>query len=62
MKISERRVCRALGQHRSTQRRLRKGHADEDRLVADIIELTRQCGRYLSPSRGLAKRRGLANE
>ena len=46
MKVSERRVCRALGQHRSTQRRLPKGSADEERLVADMIELTRQYGRY----------------
>ena len=46
MKVSERRVCRALGQYRSTQRRLTKGRADEERLVADMIELTRQCGRY----------------
>ena len=46
MKVSERRVCRALGQHRSTQRRLPKGRADEKRLVADMIELTRQFGRY----------------
>ncbi len=46
MKISERRVCRALGQHRSTQRQLPRGCADEERLVADVIELTRQYGRY----------------
>ena len=46
MKVSERRVCRALGQHRSTQRRLPKGRADEERLVANMIELTRQYGRY----------------
>ena len=46
MKVSERRVCWALGQHRSTQRRLSKGSADEERLVADMIELTRQYGRY----------------
>ena len=46
MKVSERRVCRALGQHRSTQRRLPKSRADEERLVADMIELTRQYGRY----------------
>ena len=44
--ISERRACRVLGQHRSTQRRLPVGRADEDRLVADIIELARQYGRY----------------
>ena len=46
MKVSERRVCRALGQYRSTQRRLPKGRANEERLVADMIELTRQYGRY----------------
>jgi len=46
MKVSERRVCRALGQHRSTQRRLPKGLAYEERLVADMIELTRQYDRY----------------
>ena len=45
-KVSERRVCRVLGQHRSTQRRLPKGRADEERLVAEMIELTRQYGRY----------------
>ena len=46
MTVSERRVCRVLGQHRSTQRRLPKGRADEGRLLADMIELTRQYGRY----------------
>ena len=44
--VSERRVCRVLGQHRSTQRRRPRGRADEDRLVADMIELARQYGRY----------------
>ena len=43
---SQRRVCRVLGQHRSTQRRVPQGRADEERLVADMIELTRQYGRY----------------
>ena len=43
---SERRACRVLGQHRSTQRRVPQGRADEDRLVADMIGLTRQYGRY----------------
>ena len=33
-------------QNRSAQRRLPVGRADEDRLVADMIELTRQYGRY----------------
>ena len=46
MKVSERRVCRVLGQHRSTQRRLPQARADEEHLVADMIELTRQYGRY----------------
>jgi putative transposase len=35
-----------LGQHRSTQRHVARGRADEDRLVADMIELVRQYGRY----------------
>ena len=42
----ERRACRVLRQHRSTQRKVPVGRADEDRLVADMIELTRQYGRY----------------
>ncbi len=50
MNVSECRVCRVLGQHRSTQHRstqrcLPQGRADEDRLVADMVELTRQYGR-----------------
>ena len=44
--ISERRACRVLRQHRSTQRKVPQGRADEERLVADMIELTRQYGRY----------------
>ena len=44
--ISERRACRALGQHRSTQRRPPAGRADEARLTEDVIELARQYGRY----------------
>ena len=52
LKISERRVCRVLGQHRSTQRRLPQGRADEERLVADMIELTRRYGRYGYPFTG----------
>jgi putative transposase len=46
LKLSERRVCRVLGQHRSTQRRVPKGQDDEERLTADIVELARQYGRY----------------
>jgi putative transposase len=44
--ISERRACAALGQHRSTQRRVPRGREDEARLTADIIELARLYGRY----------------
>ncbi|MEM9592083.1 MAG: IS3 family transposase [Pseudomonadota bacterium] len=44
--VSERRACRTLGQYRSTQRRHPRGRADEESLVADMIELTRQYGRY----------------
>ena len=46
IEVSERRACRVLGQHRSTQRKLPVGRADEERLVADIIELARQFGRF----------------
>ncbi|WP_339113243.1 IS3 family transposase [Thioclava sp. GXIMD2076] len=44
--ISERRACRALGQHRSTQRKIPVGRQDEALLTADITELARQYGRY----------------
>jgi len=44
--ISERRACRTLGQHRSTQRQHPSGPADEASLTADIIELARAYGRY----------------
>ena len=44
--VSERRACRVLGQHRSTQRKLPRGRADEADLVADMIELAREYGRY----------------
>ena len=46
LNVSERRACRALGQHRSTQRKVPRGRDDEQRLTADIIELARQYGRY----------------
>jgi putative transposase len=39
-------VCRVLGQHRSTQRRIAMGREDEEQLTADIVELARQYGRY----------------
>ena len=41
MDVSERRVCRVLGQPRSTPRRWPRGRADEQRRVADMIELAR---------------------
>ena len=46
LNVSERRACRALGQHRSTQRRVPRGRQDEEALRADVIELARQYGRY----------------
>ncbi|MBL6934720.1 MAG: IS3 family transposase [Alphaproteobacteria bacterium] len=46
LRLSERRICRVPGQHRSTQRRQPRGRADEERLVEDMIKLTRQYGRY----------------
>ena len=46
LSISERRACRALGQHRSTQRKTPRGKEDEDQLTAALIELARQYGRY----------------
>jgi putative transposase len=45
-KLSERRVCRALGQHRSTQRQVPRGRDDEEQLTADLTELARRYGRY----------------
>jgi len=46
LKVSERRACRALGQHRSTQRKAPRGKEDEEQLRADLIELARKYGRY----------------
>jgi len=44
--VSERRICRVLGQHRSTQRKVPSGAEDEQALSDDIIALARQYGRY----------------
>ncbi|KMW58669.1 Mobile element protein [Candidatus Rhodobacter oscarellae] len=44
--VSERRACRTLGQHRSTQRKVPTGRSDEELLTEDIIELARKFGRY----------------
>jgi putative transposase len=46
MPVSERRVCRVLGQHRSTQRKVPCGADDEQALTEDIIALAKQYGRY----------------
>lgn len=44
--MSERRACRVLGQHRSTQRKIAKTPDDETALTADITALALQYGRY----------------
>lgn len=44
--VSERFACRVLGQHRSTQRKVRRAADDEVALSKAIIELARQYGRY----------------
>ena len=44
--IPERRVCRVLGQHRSTQRKVPTTPNDEAALIADILALALQYGRY----------------
>ena len=44
--MSERRACRVLGQHRSTQRKIPRGRPDEDVLTRTIIALASQYGRY----------------
>jgi len=46
LSVSERRVCRTLGQYRSTRRKVPCGLPDEEQLTEDIIELTLQFGRY----------------
>ncbi|WP_405053715.1 IS3 family transposase [Sphingobium sp. SJ10-10] len=44
--VSERRTCRVLVQHRSTQRHRPKDDGDEQRLTADIVALAKDYGRY----------------
>jgi putative transposase len=44
--LAERRVCRVLGQPRSTQRYQRESPADEAPLTAAMIKLASQYGRY----------------
>ncbi len=44
--MSERRICRVFGQHRSTHRKVPRGADDEWALTEDIIALAKQYGRY----------------
>ena len=44
--MSERRACRVLGQHRSTQRHVPRPRADEARLVDEMTALALEYGRY----------------
>ena len=44
--VPERRACRVLGQHRSTQRKSPTTADDEAALTADIVALATQYGRY----------------
>ena len=44
--VSERRVCRALNQPRSTQRYRPRTRDDEERLTDRMIELATKYGRY----------------
>ena len=44
--VSERRACRTLHQHRSTQRRTPMGRIDEGALTDAIVEKAREYGRY----------------
>ena len=46
LKVSERRACAVLRQHRSTQRKTPRGRADEAALTADITALAATYGRY----------------
>ena len=45
LSISERRTCAALGQHRSTQRKIARGRDDEEQLTDDLVALVREHGR-----------------
>ncbi|MBL0117387.1 MAG: transposase [Sphingomonadales bacterium] len=46
MGVSQRRTCKVVGQHRSTQRKLPTPPADEKPLTSAIIRLAQQYGRY----------------
>jgi len=44
--VSQRRACRVIGQHRSTQRKPRQVRSDEQSLTQAIIKLAIKFGRY----------------
>jgi putative transposase len=44
--VPERRACRVLGQHRSTQRKPPRAPEDEAALTADVVALATRYGRY----------------
>ena len=44
--VSERKACQVIGQHRTTQRYIPTGRADEDALTQAIIRLATEYGRY----------------
>ena len=46
LEVSERTVCRVLGQHRSTQRKAPRAVDDEAALTQAVVDLARQYGRY----------------
>jgi putative transposase len=46
LKVSERRACRVLGQHRSTHRHTAKVADNEKALIKRTVELAEQYGRY----------------
>ena len=48
-RVSERRVCRVLGQPRGTQRYTRRRGADETRLLEEMRRISRQRPRFGSP-------------
>jgi putative transposase len=48
-KVSERRACRVLGQHRGTQRYTSRRPADEQKLLAEMRRIARKRPRFGSP-------------
>lgn len=46
LQVSERQTCRALGQHRSTQRKVPRGRDDEAALTADLVASAEKYCRY----------------